>query len=224
VIEIRNLVRRVPSREQPLLQVAQLAIWPSERLAITGPTGSGKSTLLRAIAMLDPCETCELRFHGNSVANEQIPAYRRKVIYLPQRSALVASSVRDNLRLPFQWKVAAGQYREQDALRELDQLGKSSAFLDQPAQELSGGERQFVALLRALLVGPEVLLLDEPTAALDPDSVRSYEQMVLGWVAASQDSGRALVLVSHNAEQVARMTHQTRVITAGAFTDEADDD
>ncbi len=202
-----------------------MEIRQNDRLGLVGPTGSGKSSLLRAIAILDPCKHCVVQFHGTTVTSEAIPAYRRKVIYLPQRPALVASSVRDNLMLPFRIGSPDSDYQESKPIALLDKLGKPSSFLDRPADALSGGERQFVSLVRAMQLDPQVLLLDEPTASLDATSSRMIEDLVMAWQSESvgEDCCRAYVLVSHDANQIARMSHRRLSMQDGSIH-ESDND
>lgn len=211
--------RLVPNQQRPLLDIAHLEVYPNERIGLMGASGSGKSTLLRAIAGLDPCQSGEVRFQGNVVKGETMTAYRRQVMFLPQRSALAATTVGENFRLPFQWKVARDLYDEQVVLSLLDRFGRSAAFLDQPAEAISGGEAQMVALIRAIQLRPRVLLLDEPTASLDTEAVRTFESVLIGWQqeASGSTAGRALVMVSHDAEQVQRISTRTLRLDQGTF-------
>ncbi len=218
ILTLSNLVRRIDA-DQVLLELSQLTIDAGDRLAIVGPIGSGKSTLLRAIAMLDPIEG-DVHWNGALVSAENIIRYRRQVVYLAQRSAVVSGTVRDNLKLPFELQIAAGEtspkYDETRGIQLLDQLGKQPAFLDQSAEQLSGGEGQLVALVRAILVDPSVLLLDEPTASLDPETTLRFEQVVMDW---HNPGGRALLLVSHDESQRDRLTSRQILLDAGRMVE-----
>jgi putative ABC transport system ATP-binding protein len=148
------------------------------------------------------------------ICKDAVPAYRRQVTYLPQRSEFVAGTVQQNLELPFRLGVSSSRLDRTQVTRWLDDLSMPQQTLDQPVESLSGGERQIVALIRAMTLSPQVLLLDEPTAALDPESTEKFERLVIAWRNESDHESppqRAFVWTSHDAEQVGRMT--TRIIT-----------
>lgn len=208
MIEIQRLRRLAPDSDRPLIDIHQLDIKSGERIGLQGPSGSGKTTLLRLIAMLDPCDECDLRFRGQRVDQSTMTSFRRSVIYLPQRPAMLAGSVRYNLTFPYQLASSDGEsFNESKVIDLLQGLGKPRDFLDQTTESLSGGERQVVALLRAMQLDPVILLLDEPTASLDADSIERFESTLDHW---QKNSGgneeRAYILASHQQEQIRRMT------------------
>lgn len=202
ILQIDNLTRRIAVNDKPLLDNVKLSIQSGDRVGLSGGSGSGKTSLLRSIALLDPVFSGQLLFHGQPVTDP--PNYRRQVVYLHQRPAMAAGTVRDNLQLPFTVATATGAYDETKILQWIDSLGKSTDLLDQAADTLSGGEQQLVALMRAIQIDPLVLLLDEPSASLDSESSEKFEQLVELFLAESVD--RALVWVSHDESQLNRMT------------------
>ena len=204
MLQLKNILRRVTGSDRPLLADISLNIDAGQRLGIIGPSGGGKSSLLRVMAMLDPIDAGEILFHGRRVADADVPGFRRRVIYLPQRPALIKTSVRNNLSAPFRFASGSTPYDEKRIVDLLQQLGKSVSILDQNADQLSGGEQLLIALVRAIQLEPIVLLLDEPTASLDEKSVLQVEQIVAQWH--SQDESRSLVWVGHDREQVRRVT------------------
>ena len=154
--------------------------------------------------------------------HDRIPDFRRAAIYLHQRPALLEDEdhVEAALRRPFSLKVHHHRrFDRQQILRWLDQLGRDESFLAKHTGDLSGGEIQVVALLRALQLDPAVLLLDEPTAALDPPTTAAVEGLVRHWVGNSAE-GRAFVWVTHDTQQARRVAETTLHMHHGRITDE----
>ena len=170
VIEADGIGRRNPKADGWLIRDVSLSLNPGDRLGVLGPSGAGKTVLLRALAMLDPIDAGSIRWQGRTVAGEAVPAYRSQVIYLHQRPALLDGSVEENLRLPFTLEAHRDRRFDPDASSTgWGGCGRDRWFLAKPSRDLSGGEAQIVGLLRALQLDPAVLLLDEPTASMDPD-------------------------------------------------------
>ena len=201
-----GISRRDPLSDRLLLQPVDFALAAGDRVAVSGRSGSGKSVLLRSLALLDPVAGGSIRWHGTVVAREAIPLYRRHVCYLGQRAALFEGSVEDNLRYPFSLKVAGQQRFDPDnVLALLDQAGRDKAFLRKRISELSGGEAQITAVIRVLQLDPQVLLLDEPTASLDPESALRVEHLVDSWCTAPAPVPRGYLWISHDPQQALRM-------------------
>jgi len=163
---------RADGREVRVLDGVSLSLAPGDIADITGPSGSGKTTLLRALARLLPDATGSLTL--NSVPAEKIPPsdWRASVALLPQKPAIFSGSVAENLRLPWTLKVRRALAAPSDDVLRAALLGVALTDIDleRDAARLSVGQQARVALLRVLLTGPRVLLLDEPDAALDDAS------------------------------------------------------
>lgn len=212
ILQATDLARRAPGGGPWLLRGVSLALAPGGRLAVEGPTGAGKTVLLRALALLDPVDGGEVLYRGRPAGDRGVPAYRRRVAYLHQSPALAEGTVEENLRLPFSLavhrradpgKVGPAGFDRERAVELLAALGREEAFLAKERDDLSGGERQITALARLLQLDPRVLLLDEPTAALDPETTERAEELLGRWV--RDAPGRAWIWVSHDREQGARV-------------------
>ena len=180
-----------------------LRLAAGERAVLTGRSGTGKSLLLRTLCGIDRPDEGHVHHRGELVTGHELPRFRARVVYVQQQPVLIPGTVLDNLELPLRFQVNAGRgTRDGRAAALLSQLGKSVGFLDQRASVLSGGEGQIVPLVRALLLEPAVLLLDEPTAHVDAEATERVEEVVLEWVDAGD---RAALWTSHDRAQVDRV-------------------
>ena len=220
LIEARGVCRRVPVKTDWLLRDISLTLSGGDRIALTGPAGSGKTLLLRALAQLDPIEAGHVLWRGQSLVPAAIPAYRSQVTYLHQRSTLLAGTVEENLHWPFTLRVfRARQFDRGRVLDFLAVVGRDASFLDKSDRDLSGGERQIVALLRAVQLDPVVLLLDEPTSALDKDTRTAVESLVDDWQRQLPQQ-RAYMWVTHDAEQATRVGQRIGSMRGGQLITE----
>jgi ABC-type phosphate transport system ATPase subunit len=170
--------------------------------AILGPSGSGKSTLLRLLNRLADPDEGVVRLRGTDVRELDPLALRRRVGLVPQLPAPVPGTVADNVR--YGPRLLG---RDVDPLPLLSLAGLDSGFLDRDASRLSVGEQQRLMLARALALDPEVLLLDEPTAALDEQAKAGVEE------ALARLAGVSLVLVTHERAQAERLAE--RIVELG---------
>lgn len=174
-----------------------------ECVAIQGPSGAGKSVLLRMLADLDPHEG-EVLLDGRAASAMPAPAWRSRVVYQAAE--------------PAWWEASAGEHfapAQRSFVEEaMAALGLAAGLLDTEIERLSTGERQRLALLRSLAAQPRVLLLDEPTAALDPDSVARAESLL----AARLEDGMAILIVTHSAEQARRLAHRNFRLEQGRLS------
>jgi len=221
LVDAKDIARRDPLTGQMLLQPTRFALHAGDRVAITGPSGSGKSVFMRALALLDPLDSGHISWHGKRVERTAIPRYRRNVAYIRQRPAILDGTVEDNLRYPFTLKAYRDvRFDRARAASLAAEAGRGESFLDKRASELSGGEAQIAALIRVLQLAPEVLLLDEPTASLDPESSRAIEGLVHAWFDVG-DAPRASVWVSHDPAQARRMSQRHLTMRAGVLDEQA---
>ena len=171
---------------------------PSASTALLGPSGSGKSTLLRLLNRLADPDEGVVRFHGTDVRALDPLELRRRVGLVPQLPAPVPGTVAENVTYG-----PALLGRDVDPGPPLEQAGLDRSFADRDAARLSVGEQQRVMLARALALEPEVLLLDEPTAALDELATAAVERAL---DRLRGRSGLSLVLVTHDRSQARRLS------------------
>jgi tungstate transport system ATP-binding protein len=215
IYQVRG-IRKVYN-ERCVLQIENLDIRRGEVLALVGPSGAGKSTLLRLLNFLEPPTDGRIRFLDAEFSpNSEVPLeLRRRVTTVFQRPILLNRSVWDNVAYGLQIR----GMRDSDGAIEatLEQVGLA-ALMRERARTLSGGEAQRVALARAMVLKPDVLLLDEPTANLDPYNVGLIEEIVRSL---NEARGTTLVLVTHNVFQARRLAQRVALVLEGQLIEEA---
>ncbi len=220
LLEARGIVRRDPRAGTTLLAATDFSLTAGERIAVTGPSGAGKSVFLRALALLDPLDAGDIAWHGRPVERSLIPRYRKNVAYVRQRPAVLDGTVEDNLLYPYSLRAYKGlRFDRARAAHLAERAGRASDFLNKRASELSGGEAQIAALIRVLQLEPEVLLLDEPTASLDPQAAHAIEALVADWFDA-RPAERSSIWVSHDPAQAGRVSARRVTMRAGQIADD----
>ncbi len=212
---LENVQKRYAGRT--VLAIEQLQIRRGEILALVGPSGAGKSTLLRLLNFLEYPDAGTLTFQGLPVVPGAVPlALRRQVTTVFQRPALLSTTVARNIAYGLRLR---GQRDAQTEIAQLLELIGLTELARAPARALSGGEAQRVALARALIIQPTVLLLDEPTANLDPYNVGLIETVVRQ---RNQEAGTTVVLVTHNIFQARRLAQRVVFLLNGQVVEAAD--
>lgn len=183
---------------RPGLAPVSFTLQPGECLAVQGPSGAGKTLLLRAVADLDPNR-------GQVILDDEArdklpgPVWRRRVIYVPAESGWWSERVGEHFS---DWK---------QAVPLLPMLRLSEAVRDWSVQRLSTGERQRLALLRALILEPRILLLDEPTSGLDSEASAAVERLLDSRLQA----GLGILWVTHDHAQARRMARRGLFLESG---------
>jgi tungstate transport system ATP-binding protein len=216
IYRLRNVTKTYGPRE--VLRIAHLDVCPGEILAIVGPSGSGKSTCLRLLNFLEPPASGVICFEGCDYGPDgAVPLdVRRRVTTVFQRPLLLKRSVQANVAYGLRLRREPNeQARVNAALRRVGLLGLAR----QKAATLSGGEAQRVALARAMALDTDVLLLDEPTANLDPYNVGVIEGIVREL---NQERATTIVLVTHNVFQARRLAHRVGLLLDGELVEVAD--
>ena len=198
LLQVRDLQTKI-------LQPASFSLAAGECIAVKGPSGAGKTLLLRAIADLDPNQGL-VSLEGRDRLTIPGPEWRRLVGYVPAEPGWWAETVGEHFD---DWIAAAAI---------LTDLGFSEKAKSWPIARLSTGERLRLAVVRALIIRPKVLLLDEPTAALDAASVAAVESLLADRIRA----GLAVLWVTHDAGQTRRIARRQLAVEAGNVREEID--
>ena len=209
MIEINNLL--VTRNERVVLDIKHLSISRGETLAVVGPNGAGKSTLLLTLAQLLKPVNGEIRFDGKRLQDLNELDYRRTISFVFQSPLLLDMTVEENVALGLKFRGAPKEKVKAEAVKWMKSLGVESLSARR-ASQLSGGEAQRASLARAFVLNPELLLLDEPFAALDPPT---RAKLIQDLSALLTEDRRTAIFVTHNLNEAARLSHRIAVMVEG---------
>jgi tungstate transport system ATP-binding protein len=211
LIETRDLWQRRGERD--ILKNINIRVERGEVFALIGPTGAGKTTLLRLIDLIDMPTSGKIFFNGADVTvSEKVKLEtRRRMAFVLQKPIVFNMSVYDNIAYGLRWRgVGSRQIREKvDSILETVRL---TEYKNRNARTLSGGEVQGVAIARAIAIEPEVLLLDEPTANLDPISASRIEELIAGII---KRDAITVIMATHDMSQGQRLADRIGVLVDG---------
>ena len=212
LIELANLRQEYDEGRYALKDI-NLEIEQGEVFAIIGPTGAGKTTLLRLLDLLDPPASGRIYFDGVDVTHSRRHRLeaRRRMSFVQQKPIVFSMDVYDNVACGLRWRHGKKGVVRHKVESALELVGMAD-YRNRDAKTLSGGETQRVAIARALVTDPEVLLLDEPTANLDPVSVSRIEE-VLAQIIAEQKT--TVLLATHDMSQGQRLAGRIGVLVNG---------
>ena len=214
LIKLENVGRRVDGRE--ILKNVNLEIDKGEVVAFIGPTGAGKTTLLRLIDLLDTPTSGKILFDGvdtGSVSALERLKLRRRMAFVLQKPVVFNTTVYENIACGLKWRGVNGEALRRRVDNLLEMVGMSD-YRHRNARTLSGGEAQRVAISRALAIEPEVLLLDEPTANLDPVSASRVEDLIIKIIG---DARTTIVMSTHDMAQGQRLAGRIGVLMDGTL-------
>ena len=209
MIEIRNLLVQRNGRDA--LRVDSLDITRGETLAVVGPNGAGKSTLLLALADLIRPVRGEIRFEDKLLTEWDGLEYRRRIAFVFQDPLLMDMTVEDNVALGLKFRGVERAMIRERATRWMRAMGIDS-LASRRAGQLSGGEAQRVSLARAFVLDPELLLMDEPFSAVDP---QTRSQLLADLSSLLAQDHRTTIIVTHNLKEAAQMGDRVAVIIGG---------
>ena len=202
-LEIKDLKKSYGART--VLEIGSLALPSGVITAVVGPNGAGKTTLLNLLAGLDQRDGGKILYDGR----EETPSERMTMVF--QEPCLITASVRKNIMWPMKIRKTQRERmagRTEDLARELG----LEPLLDRRADRLSAGEKQKTALARALSFEPELLLLDEPSANLDPGTTAEIERLL---EKRKRERGLTVVIVTHNLAQAKRLADHVVLLEKG---------
>lgn len=175
----------------------------TERIVLLGKSGQGKSTLLRMLALLDSTDSGEMRLNGMQAHEIDTRVWRTKVTYVAQQAVMLPGTIEENLKTVS--KLHNATFDDKLAQKLMKEVGLESIDWAKKATDLSGGEKQRVALVRSLLLAPTILLLDEVTASLDQQSKAYVENLLVKW---SEVKKTSFLWVTHDMEQAKKVSER----------------
>ncbi len=202
--------------EKPILNAFTAQILKPEMISLLGKSGQGKSTLLRIICRLEAHDEGGIQLHGRSYEVIDPKEWRKKICYVSQQSYMLPGSVEDNLRTVSQ--IHKTPFDKPFAKELMTSLNLDHMDWNKKSADLSGGEKQRVALVRSLLLRPEILLLDEVTASLDMQSKQAVEKLLQDW---QEQEGATCVWITHDLEQAQRLSHRVWFIEGGSLLEDS---
>ena len=203
--------------ELNILNNISMGINKNDFVVLLGPSGSGKSTLLRMLNCLNSPTSGTINFHDKPITDYDIAQLRQKVGMVFQSPTMINGNVTENLIMTQKWAKDNNPFKDDELTEILEKVGLSSDFLSKDARSLSGGEQQRIALARVLLNKPEVLLLDEPTANLDPQLAQKILKLVFNLY---QKLGLTVILVSHHHNEIRKFAKRVVYLVDGEIIEE----
>lgn len=217
VYQLENIKMIYDSRS--ILNIPRFDIKRGEVFTFVGPSGAGKSTLLRLLAFIESPTAGKLHLctESGAVSYENVTQeQKRDIIMIFQRPALMSRSVRYNIAYPLRLRNEQNVDARVDAI--LERIAMTHLASAKPAT-LSSGELQRVSIARALVLQPKVMLLDEPTANLDPYNVRIIEQLLSDYAKSGKGT---IILVTHNVFQARRLANRVGLMLNGELVEVAE--
>lgn len=216
-IQLQRVSLRYPAQAKEALHEIDLALPPGRRLALVGPSGSGKSSLLNLLLKFHPPSHGVILIDGQALARISGEAIRERISVVPQQSHLFNTTIRDNLLL-------AKPDASQDAIEQACRIAAIHDFIQSQPEgyttqvgetgvRLSGGQLRRVAIARAILKDAPILVLDEPTEGLDPQTAQRVLDNILAWL-----GERSLLLITHRFQGLAEM-HEILVLESGRISE-----
>lgn len=215
-VEFRNISKSFTNQQETVAVLKEVSgkIEKGSIVTMIGPSGSGKSTILSLSNLLQTPDEGEIYIQGKEVQEWDIQELRRRVGIAFQSAPMLSGTALDNLTLPLQLQGVTLE----NPMKYMEYVGLTEDLLSREAKELSGGQRQRLSLARTLVNEPVVLLLDEVTSALDPQSARDIEELILR---INREQQTTILWVTHDLSQAERVSDQTWLIVDGRVVEAA---
>lgn len=224
ILEVEQLVKSYDGEHRVLNEIS-FSLQRGEVVVFIGPSGCGKSTFLRCLNKLEPIDSGNIYFNGSIITGEKEKS-EKKVHEIRQKIGMVFQSyelfpnktILENVMLS---PLIVQKRKKEEVKREAEELLKRVGLLDKKdnyPRQLSGGQKQRVAIVRSLIMHPEILLLDEITAALDPEMVREVLQVVLELA----KEGMTMVIVTHEMEFAKAVADRIVFLDGGVIVEEGE--
>ncbi len=197
---------------QQLINDVSLSFAPGPPTIILGPNGAGKSLLLRLCHGLLHPSSGRVLWQGSAAQNADLLRFGQAMVF--QKPVLLRRSAVANVEFPLKLRGMPRRQRRERAMAALEHVGLA-ALAERPARVLSGGEQQRLALGRAWALAPQILFLDEPTAALDPNATRQVEEIIAG----ISQSGSKIVMTTHDLGQARRLANEVIFLHRGRLAE-----
>ncbi|TCT12208.1 putative ABC transport system ATP-binding protein [Natranaerovirga pectinivora] len=202
-------------RYKNILDIKNLTIKKHKVTCLVGQSGSGKTTLLRLLNKLISYDSGEIFYNDQPLSGINSLELRRDIVMLPQSPAIFSGSIKDNLLIGL--KFSEQPLPSDNELYEVLKLVKLHKELNQDAEKLSGGEKQRVALGRVILMKPEVLLLDEPSSALDEETEHMIIEALVNY---TKENNKTLIMVTHSKKVASEFSDEIIEIKEGMVINE----
>jgi len=201
--------------DKTVLENVNLVVQEGEILALLGPNGSGKTTILKILAFIESPTSGEVKFQGEAVNFKKVEQARWRSTLVFQRTVLFGTSVYNNIAYGLKVRKTRKNVINEEVSKVL-RLVRLEGFEKRPARKLSGGEQQRVAIARALVLKTPLLLLDEPTANLDPKNAGILEEVI---ATVNREMKTTIVIATHNMFQARSLPHRIALINEGRITE-----
>jgi tungstate transport system ATP-binding protein len=213
IAELKNVTKAYGAKR--VVDAINLQIHKGEIIALLGPNGSGKTTLLKILAFIENPTSGEITFQGEKVNFKKTEKVRLQSTLVFQKTTLFSTSVYNNIAYGLKIRKVPKETRDLLVKKALE-LVKLKGFEKKEAKKLSGGEKQRVAIARALVLKTKLLLLDEPTANLDPKNVTILESVI---ESVNREEKTTIVMATHNMFQAKALPHRIALMNEGRITE-----